>query len=42
MLVESYEWYLAHRSEVLGRAGPASHHRSPVKKGILRLLEYLP
>ncbi len=42
MLVESYEWYLAHRSEVLDRAAPASHHRSPVKKGILRLLEYLP
>jgi nucleoside-diphosphate-sugar epimerase len=42
MFVESYEWYLAHRSEVLARSGPASHHRSPVKKGILKLLEYLP
>jgi nucleoside-diphosphate-sugar epimerase len=42
MFAESYDWYLAHRSEVLGRAGPASHHRSPVKKGILKLLEYLP
>jgi len=42
MLTESYDWYLAHRSEVLARAGSASHHRSPVKKGILKLLEYLP
>jgi nucleoside-diphosphate-sugar epimerase len=42
MFAESYDWYLAHRDEVLGHTGPASHHRSPVKKGILRLLEYLP
>jgi nucleoside-diphosphate-sugar epimerase len=34
MFCESYDWYIAHREEVLGRAG-ASHHRSPVKQGIL-------
>ena len=41
MLIESYEYYLAHRDEILARVG-ASHHRSPMKQGILRLLEHLP
>jgi hypothetical protein len=41
MIAESYDWYLAHRDEVLARRG-ASHHRSPVKLGVLKLLEYLP
>ena len=35
MFCESYDWYLAHRDEVLGRHH-ASHHRSPVKQGVLR------
>jgi nucleoside-diphosphate-sugar epimerase len=35
MICESYEWYLAHRADVLGRTG-ASHHRSPVRQGVLR------
>jgi len=35
MFCDSYDWYLGHREEVLGRHG-ASHHRSPVKQGILR------
>lgn len=34
MFVDSYDWYLRHRTEVLGRTG-ASHHRSPVKQGVL-------
>jgi nucleoside-diphosphate-sugar epimerase len=34
MFAESYDWYLAHREEVLGRTD-ASHHRSAVKQGIL-------
>jgi nucleoside-diphosphate-sugar epimerase len=34
MFTESYDWYVAHRDEVLGRTD-ASHHRSPVKQGIL-------
>jgi nucleoside-diphosphate-sugar epimerase len=35
MICESYDWYLEHRTEVLGRTG-ASHHRSPVRQGALR------
>ena len=41
MFVQSYDWYVAHRDEVLARSD-ASRHRSPVKQGILGLLEYLP
>lgn len=41
MIVQSYDWYLAHRDEVLARSG-ASAHRSPVERGVLRALEYLP
>jgi nucleoside-diphosphate-sugar epimerase len=35
MFCDSYDWYLRHRDEVLSRHG-ASHHRSPVKQGVLR------
>jgi len=42
MFIESYDWYLAHREEVLARTSHASHHRSPLRRGILRLLEYIP
>jgi nucleoside-diphosphate-sugar epimerase len=41
MIVEAYDWYLAHRDEVLRRTD-ASHHRSPVRLGVLKLLELLP
>ncbi len=41
MIADSYDWYVAHRDEVLTRHG-ASHHRSPVKLGVLKLLEHLP
>lgn len=41
MIAESYDWYVAHRDEVLARKN-ASHHRSPVKLGVLKLLELLP
>jgi nucleoside-diphosphate-sugar epimerase len=41
MIVESYDYYLAHRDEVLRRTN-ASHHRSPVRLGVLKLLELLP
>jgi nucleoside-diphosphate-sugar epimerase len=41
MLVESYDYYVQHRAEILARRG-ASHHRSPVRQGVLKLLEYLP
>jgi nucleoside-diphosphate-sugar epimerase len=35
MFCDSYDWYLRHRDEVLARHG-ASHHRSPVRQGVLR------
>lgn len=41
MIAESYDHYVAHREEILARRD-ASHHRSPVRLGILRLLELLP
>ena len=41
MIAESYDWYVGHRAEVLSRKD-ASHHRSPVKLGVLKLLELLP
>ena len=41
MICESYDYYVKHREEILARAD-ASHHRSPLKQGALKLLEYLP
>jgi nucleoside-diphosphate-sugar epimerase len=41
MLIESYDHYVAHREEILRRRG-ASRHRSPIRFGVLRLLELLP
>ncbi len=41
MISESYDWYIEHRDEVMKRTD-ASHHRSPVKLGVLKLLELLP
>lgn len=40
MFAASYDWYLAHREQVL-RAHGASHHRSAVKQGILALIPKL-
>jgi len=37
MLIEGYDWYLAHRDEVMQTTG-ASHHRSPVRQGVLELV----
>lgn len=34
MFAASYDWYVAHRDEVMSRHD-ASHHRSPVKQGVL-------
>jgi nucleoside-diphosphate-sugar epimerase len=39
MLIESYDWYTAHRDEP---AGSGSHHQSPVRMGALRALRHLP
>lgn len=41
MIAESYDWYVSHRDEVLSRKN-ASHHRSPVRLGVLKILELLP
>jgi nucleoside-diphosphate-sugar epimerase len=40
MLVESYEWYLAHRPAVLAGAAAASRHRSAVEQGALKILQW--
>jgi nucleoside-diphosphate-sugar epimerase len=39
-VIESYEWFLANRGS-LAREG-ASHHQSPVKLGLLKVLKRLP
>jgi nucleoside-diphosphate-sugar epimerase len=38
MLLQSYNWYLGHRDEILSSSG-SSHHRSAVKQGILTLVK---
>ena len=38
MVIESYEWFLAHRDDLAG----GSHHQSPVRLGALALLKRLP
>jgi nucleoside-diphosphate-sugar epimerase len=40
MIVESYEWFRAHRAELDDTRG--SHHQSPVRPGLVRLLKLLP
>jgi nucleoside-diphosphate-sugar epimerase len=40
MVIESYEWFLAHRSGLVGSSG--SHHQSPARLGLLKLLKRLP
>jgi nucleoside-diphosphate-sugar epimerase len=37
MFCQSYDWYLEHKDEVFSRRN-ASHHRSPVKQGVLRVV----
>jgi len=39
MIIESYEWYLAHRGEI--ETESRSHHQSPVRPGLLRMLKRL-
>ena len=41
MMAASYDWYLAHRAEVLAQVD-ASPHRMPVAPRLLRLLDFLP
>lgn len=40
MFIDSYDWYLKNRSDVLSQSG-ASHHRSAVKQGALKILNWL-
>ena len=40
MVIESYEWFLAHRHELGGRTG--SEHQSAAKLGALKLVKHLP
>lgn len=40
MVIESYEWFLAHRAD-LGGDG-RSHHQSPARLGLLKLIKRLP
>ncbi len=40
MVIESYEWFLAHRNDSGGSS--RSHHQSPVRPGLVRLLKALP
>ena len=40
MLIESYEWFLTHRLE--SEDPDRSHHQSPVRPGLLRVLKALP
>jgi nucleoside-diphosphate-sugar epimerase len=39
-VIESYEWFVEHRDELGGATG--SHHQSPARPGVLRLLKHLP
>jgi hypothetical protein len=40
MFVDSYDWYVRNREEVLARHDGVSHHRAPVKQGILSAVSY--
>jgi nucleoside-diphosphate-sugar epimerase len=42
MLIESYEWFLAHRGELSVDAEDGSHHQSLVRPGVVQLLKLLP
>ena len=39
MFCDSYDWYLAHRDEVLGRTR-RSPHASAIRQGVLRLVSH--
>jgi len=40
MLIEAYDWFLTHRAELADSGG--SHHQSPARLGLLRVLKRLP
>jgi hypothetical protein len=41
MFRESYNWYLQHRHQLSTNGRTASHHRSPVKQGLLSVVSRL-
>jgi nucleoside-diphosphate-sugar epimerase len=41
MMIESYDWYVQHRTEILADHSTRSHHRSPVRQGVLNLFSKL-
>ena len=41
MFIENYDWYVRNREKVLNSNASRSHHRSPVKQGILALVQKL-
>jgi nucleoside-diphosphate-sugar epimerase len=42
MLIESYDWYLEHRDGLGSGGAHGSHHQSPVRLGLLKVLRRLP
>ena len=40
MFIESYEWYLAHRDEVIAKKG-GSYHKSAINQRVLGIVKYL-
>lgn len=42
MLIESYQWFLAHRDQLGGPGSHGSHHQSLARLGLLRLLKRWP
>lgn len=40
MFAESYDWYVAHRADILSGAHSGSRHQSALKQGLLRAIPY--
>ncbi len=41
MIIESYDWYVKNRNEILNSDAKTSHHKSAVKQGILSIISKL-
>ena len=41
MIAESYDWYLAHRAEILRGGDGKSRHQSAVRQRLLGLIPYV-
>ena len=41
MLIENYEWYVAHRAQIQNDRSARSHHQSPLRQGVLALVSRL-